>query len=503
MKNSPVIYEINAHVWALEQPWFNKSRDLAEIPDNVIQEWACKGINYVWFLGVWTKGEATRQICLRNQDLRISFEQLLPDLLNDQVGGSPFSIRDYSLSPMLGNEETLPRLREKLHCHGMRLMLDFVPNHMAVDHPWVSEHPAWLVQGTESLIEQEPHNYFRVPGHAHRILAHGRDPYFWGWSDTVQVNIFNPDTRRALTDILLKIGKVCDGVRCDMSMLLVNNVFRRTWGDLSLMYYPDGDPPEFWVEAIQGVKNAFPEFTFMAEVYWDMECDLQAMGFDYTYDKALYDKMLTGDGIEVIKHLQCPLEFQARSVRFTENHDEARAAQAFGIRHAAAAVLVAALPGAKLYDEGQFEGRMVRLPVQLLKKPYEEPNEGFQRFYENLFDTVNSPVFQEGDFQVLEPRSAWDGNESYRTIATFWRHFETESILVVANLGDHQSQAYTNVVLSGLNEVGVEFQDLLSEAVYHRWRGELEWKGLYLDIGAGAFHVFKVRAIAEGEMRYF
>ncbi|HBF34256.1 TPA: alpha-amylase, partial [Candidatus Sumerlaeota bacterium] len=250
------LLQINAHVWIREQQWINLEHpDLADIPDAVIRDWVAVGFDMVWFLGVWTKGQATRDICLAHPDLRNVFEKALPGFQPEHVLGSPFSVASYTISPALGNETTLARLREKLNAHGIRLMLDFVPNHLAVDHPWTVEHPDWFVNGTEHDMQQRPGDYFHVPGHPDIILAHGRDPYFPGWTDTAQINIMCLAMRQAMIDELLKIAALCDAMRCDMAMLITNTVFQRTWGT-------DTNLPEFWPESIGAVKAQYPDFIF-------------------------------------------------------------------------------------------------------------------------------------------------------------------------------------------------------------------------------------------------
>ena len=166
---------------------------------------------------------------------------------------------------------------------GLRLMLDFVPNHTAPDHPWVEEHPEYYVRGTEEDLARAPQNYTRVKRKGgDLVLAHGRDPYFPGWSDTLQLNYANAATQKAMAGELLRIAGQCDGVRCDMAMLVLPDVFERTWG---------ARPQPFWPNTIKQVRAASPDFVFMAEVYWDMEWTLQQQGFDYAYDKRLYDRL--------------------------------------------------------------------------------------------------------------------------------------------------------------------------------------------------------------------
>ncbi|MBN1866839.1 alpha-amylase [Candidatus Sumerlaeota bacterium] len=489
------LLEINSHVWLGEQPWANPAKpDLADLPDEQVGRWTDMGIDAVWFLGVWRKGEATRRICLESTELRNRFERVLPGAGSDHVIGSPFSIADYSLSPALGNETTLARVRRKLNDRGISLILDFVPNHVAVDHPWVFQHPDRFVHGSPSEVERAPGNYFRVPGeHDDRILAHGRDPYFGGWTDTAQVNVFRKETRQALIEILLQVSEVCDGVRCDMAMLVLNDVFRRTWGDISFFDYPDGNPPEFWSEAIPAVKQRHPDFLFMAEVYWDLEHRLQEMGFDFTYDKVLYDHLRRADGPAFRKRLAETLNYQDRFVHFIENHDESRASDAFGRRHAAAATVLAGLPGMLLCHDGQFEGRRVFLPIQLDKRPNESVDRSLRTFYDKIFAVMREPVMHMGGFDLLEILPAWTDNPTHRFVVAYCRTFGDERRLIVANVSDTQSQAFCRILAQQIEAPVFEFRDLLSDVVYRRDRAALLEKGMYFDLAPGASHIFDVR----------
>ena len=82
---------------------------------------------------------------------------------------------------------------------GLRLLLDFVPNHTGLDHPWVEEHPEYYIQGTEQDLAHAPQNYTRVTRtRGDLLLAHGRDPYFPGWPDTLQLDYANPATQEAM-----------------------------------------------------------------------------------------------------------------------------------------------------------------------------------------------------------------------------------------------------------------------------------------------------------------
>ena len=141
-----------------------------------------------------------------------------------------------------------------------------------------------------------------------------------------------------------------------MAMLVLPEVFERTWGIRSA---------PFWPRATAEVRSQVPDFLFMAEVYWDLEWTLQQQGFDATYDKRLYDRLEHGASPAVRGHLQAALDFQDRLWRFLENHDEPRAAATFAPDHRAAAVITFLSPGLRFFHQGQREGKRVRIPMHL------------------------------------------------------------------------------------------------------------------------------------------
>jgi glycosidase len=235
---------------------------------------------------VWQTGEASRAVSRSRADWHREFEETLPDLREEDIAGSGFAITGYTVAEKLGGNAALARLRRRMKERGLQLLLDFVPNHTALDHPWVDQHPEYFVAGSESDLARAPQNYcwLRTAG-GKKLLAHVRDPFFPGWPDTLQLNYGNPAVQATMTEELRKIAPLCDGVRCDMAMLILPDVFERTWGIRA-------EP--FWPRAIKTVRREYPGFLLMAEVYWDLEWTLQQQGFDYTYDKRLYDRLRDG-----------------------------------------------------------------------------------------------------------------------------------------------------------------------------------------------------------------
>jgi hypothetical protein len=285
---------------------------------------------------------------------------------------------------------------------------------------------------------------------------------------------------------LLRVAERCDGVRCDMAMLVVPDVFHRTWHI---------DAPAFWPDAIAAVRAIHPEFRLMAEVYWDMEWTLQQQGFDYTYDKRLYDRLRAGDSNGVRQHLVAGLDFQNRLARFLENHDEPRAAAIFPVPvHHAAAVVTMLAPGLKLIQQGQMSGRRSRLPTHLVRWPDEPVDHELRAFYERLLGVLRHPVLRDGAWARLEPRAAWENNASWQGfIAYAWRGTDggANSRLVAAcNYAASEGQCYLRLPFPELAARRVLLRDLMSDAEYVREGAALTGPGLYLDLPPWEYNVF-------------
>jgi hypothetical protein len=440
-------------------------------------------------MGVWERSPGARQISRTHPALLEEYRRTLPDYAEEDVVGSPYAIRGYRVAAELGGDEGLALLRARLRAHGLRLVLDFVPNHMAIDHPWVNTHPERLVRGDAASLAREPLNYFRAgEGTSARVFAHGRDPYFDGWPDTVQLDYRRAETREAMTGELLSVAAMCDGARCDMAMLVTHEIFLRTWGG-------EFDPPgaEFWPEACGRVKAGHADFLLMAEVYWEMEYRLQRQGFDFAYDKRLYDRLLGDDAGGVRAHLRGDLSYQGRLARFVENHDERRAQEAFGpARSPAAAALTLTLPGLRLLHEGQLEGRRVKLSVHLGRRPPEPADEGVLAHHRRLLAALARPVFHDGEWRQIEPREAWAGNPSHRHfVASRWA-LGAELRLIAANLSPARAQCYLPLELPAPAGRSWLLRDLLSEARYTRDGDGLLSPGLYLDVPAYGHHLFEI-----------
>lgn len=492
----PSLFQINTRVWITEiSGRIGRKATLDDIPDNELDRLAEMGFDWIWFLSVWRTGEVARKISRENPEWRHDFQSTLPDLQEQDIAGSGFAITGYNVHPDLGGDEALKRLRERLQKRGLKLMLDFVPNHLAPDHPWINDHPDYFVSGTVNDLENNPQNYTRVKsGNSDLIVAYGRDPYFSGWPDTVQLDYSNPATVKAMNKELLRISGQCDGVRCDMAMLVLPEVFEKTWGRSA---------QPFWPIVTKKIRERNPDFLFMAEVYWDLEWTLQQQGFDYAYDKRLYDRLCEGHARAVREHFYAGLEYQDKLARFLENHDEPRAAATFDQKtHEAAAVITFLSPGLRFFHQGQFTGRKKRISPHLVRAPHEPINTELQKFYEGLLNLLKKPIFRKGKWSLLECKSVWEGNNTSDSFLAFvWEGTNSDRVLVCVNYSSQSGQCYVRLPFPELAGKQWTFDDLRSEARYDRDGNDLLRSGLYLDIPAWYYHVFEITQLIQDSER--
>ncbi|AEV82930.1 alpha-amylase [Actinoplanes sp. SE50] len=474
---APAIYEIDTWPWLTGLTRrFGRPVTLGDVPAEVWDEVAAPGMDAVWLMGVWERSPAGLAVARVNDGLQRAFRQALPDLAPEDVVGSPYCVRRYRADDRLGGPAGLAAARAELNRRGLKLVLDYVPNHVAPDHPAVVRHPDWFIRGSEDDLAADPTGWFHAGG---RVIAHGRDPYFPPWPDVAQLNAFAPGMRAATLAVMSQIAEQCDGMRCDMAMLLTNDIFAGTWGRWA------GPRPddEFWPALIGELRRRHPEVVLIAEVYWETEWLLQQQGFDFCYDKRLYDRLAHEDAGSVRRHLAAGLGYQERLIRFLENHDEPRAAATLpGGRNRAAAVAMATLPGATLWHDGQFDGRRAHLPVFLARYRDEHLDPGLRDFHRRLVRLA--PAVRRGRWRLLGT-SGWADNESHQDLLAWaW-----EAALVVVNYSGRPAQGRVELPWPSLAGRAWRLVDRLDGRVFERSGSELAAEGLYVDLPAWGFHV--------------
>lgn len=481
----PIIYEINTWPWLRTlSDRFNAPITLKNIPNEIYNK-DLSLFNAVWFMGVWERSPASRKIALEHPDLQSEFHNALHELRDNDVVGSPYSIYYYHVDKHVGGLDGLKKARDQLYERGISLILDYVPNHVSVDSLWTLDKDIFIEGALEDLMSR-PYDFFSL---SEKIYAHGRDPNYSGWTDTIQINAFSEDARQKGIKTLMGIAELCDGVRCDMAMLMTNSVFSKTWGEKAGMI----PKREYWEEVISAVKDVFPHFIFIAEVYWDMEYELLSQGFDYCYDKRLYERLSEGNIDKIKAHLSAGWDCQSSLVRFIENHDEPRASTLFtGDKNRAAALIVMTLPGAKLIHEDQMKGYKIKLPVQLARRELEEVDKDLVDYYQKLLKFAPAINLTNGKWALCRVEPIDSTDVSYKNIISYLWWDEVNYILIVVNYSSNSSKAHIRIEQIRYESINWTFTDILTGKRYTYNGNDLNEFGLYTDLDGWDGHIFRI-----------
>lgn len=490
----PSIYEINTWVWLTElSAKMGRRVDLGSVPSADWDSLAKFGFDAVWLMGVWERSPAGIAIANLDEQLLKDFRQALPDFSPRDNVGSPYCVRRFVVERQLGGSKGLAVARQELANRGMNLILDFVPSQVALDHAWVMEHPEYFVSGNPDDTNTDPESWIELEG---RIYASGREPNSHALSDVVQLNVFQPQLRRAAIKTLSKIASQCDGIRCEKATLLLNPVFERTWGNR----VGPPLPSEYWREVISATKKTNPGFLFIAEARWGMERELLHQGFDFCCDNKLYDRLEHGSAESVRLHLCDDLAHQQKLLRFIENHDEARAATTFShAKGRAAAVAMATIPGAKLFNEGQLEGRKIRLPIFLRRRPNESINQELQAFYARHLKAIRSPAFCEGEWSLCGCESLHADSSVQNLVAWSWLR-AGDHCLIVVNLSECRIQTRVQAPSTDAPAESWRLADASSDITCDRDRHEMLAPGFYFELGPWECHFFQSSSVGSGRL---
>ena len=480
------LYQINTRVWLTElSQKLGRPATLDDIPDAELDRLAEMGFDWVWFLSVWQTGPAAQQVS-RTQS------RVAPRIPGDAAGpargghrrlrfrdhrlhGAPESRRRRRAGPAAraapqARPATDARFRPQPH--GARSSLGRGSPR--------AFHPA----APSSTWPERPQNYTWVKRKAgDLLLAYGRDPYFAGWPDTLQLNYANPATQEAMIGELVRIAGQCDGVRCDMAMLVLPDVFERTWGQRA---------PLFWPTATQRVRERVPGFLFMAEVYWDLEWTLQQQGFDYAYDKRLYDRLRERPrpaGARAFPRgprlpgQAGPLPGEPRRAagrgdvsrrRFTRPRRSSRFCPR-GCDSSTRASSRAGRNGSR--RTSSRPGRARRSGAASVLRP--------------ALAVLRQPVVRDGEWQLLECAPAWDGNWTNDCFVVFgWQGAEDERLLVAVNYAPTRASV-TSGCRSRISPARPGCCRIRSApTAYERDGDELQSQGLFVDLRPWQASVF-------------
>lgn len=417
MANAAKIYEINTAVYLARLSQELQTRiALDNIHDSEIDKLVELGFNTVWLMGVWERSPKAIDVNKSDSSFMSAIASVLPDFTDEDLIGSAYSIKDYKINASFGGESALKSFRQRLNDHGLKLILDFVPNHVGPDNHWTSSNKDIFILADNNEANEYPSRYFKKDD---GIYAKGRDPTSPPWSDVLQLNAFSSTCRQLALVAIREIAALCDGVRCDMAMLLLNRIFANSWGDGA------GELPktEYWQDIIGAIKADYPEFIFIAEAYWDTQSELINLGFNYCYDKSLLDYLAQGNNVALLAHISSTFGQRSKLLSFIENHDEQRSAAIFSnAKTLAAAACILTLPGGSLVYDGQLEGYSVRIPVHLGRAPSEPINELLRQSYYSMLGIIKRWNTSELNWEMLETNNnnalawLWYGESSLHIV---------------------------------------------------------------------------------------
>jgi glycosidase len=485
----PMMHEISTRPWlySLAQSGMTAQCGggeyvcLKDVPRSEWQRFADMKVEVLWLMGVWQLGEYGPALDKTHID---NFRGDLPDVQQDDIIGSPYSIQEYKVNADIGTDADLAEVRKVLNSMGVKLMVDFVPNHGAVDSMFAAQNPDVFLQ---KPADYQGHSDWWINREGH-TFAYGRGPYDGPWTDTIQYNYWNPKAVEVLKNVLVSIASKADAIRCDMAHLILNDVFKVSWDNSGVMPGDGFKRPgaEFWQVAISAVRAQYPDTIFLAEAYnYNLASKpekelLQDLGFDYVYDKTVLDKLIAGNLDDLRQYIRSESEdFFSRTAHFVENHDEKRAAfNLHGQQSAFAGSVVAfTLPGMRFSFEGQFEGFSKKLDVQLRRETKESPNADLEKQYHRLLSIVSDDVFHTGKWTFIDtPTDA----SSWRVTA--WRWSSTDGRkkrLIVVNFSDQEAWANVAVADAGNGSSDdITITELLSGKAYLRSASKMRSSGL-------------------------
>ena len=474
----PILYEINTRPWLYElSKKYNKSiTKIKDIPLNEFDYLSENGIDIIWMMGVWKLGEYGLKF-----DRKLDFSFVLPDFTENDIIGSPYSITEYICNPEIGTNEDLIWLRKELNSRNIKLMLDFVPNHSAIDAP-TSSNPKLYIRApkNKSNLERYTDSGFAFARYNNNIKP---------WKDVIQFNYWEKETRKIMKDNLMTVLSFADGVRCDVAGLLLNDVIEKNWKE-ELDYWGYKRPEtEFWELALNEAKNKYKDVIFLAEVYDEKQIDLLTkLGFTYTYNKDLLEK-LKGDSNEVNAYIKSVKEeYWMHSANFVENHDENRAVYNMGsIEKAQAAGTIAITIGGMIFiNHGQWNGYKNKLDVHLRRGYDEMENDEIKKYYKKLMRIVQDPAFTGEKMTIIENI---EGDKKYDFVS-YIREKEESYYLIVVNYSN--SFGCSKIPIFNLKGKGeCSLREVIYDREYIRNADNIRNEGLIICLSPWESQIFK------------
>ena len=485
----PSLYQINTRVWLTElSRALGRPATLDDIPDDELDDFAAMGFDWVWLLSVWQTGppgSASRGPTRVAAGVRGDAARTCARRTSPAPGSRSPATR---CDPALGGDAALARLRERLRERGLRLMLDFVPNHTALDHPWVEDHPEYYVAGTELDLERAPRNYTWVKRPARRPPPGPRPrSVLPRLARHAAARLREPGHAGGMTGELLAIAARCDGVRCDMAMLVLPDVFERTWGRRA-------------ATLLARRHRAGPASSPRASPSWPRSTGTSSgrcmqQGFDYAYDKRLYDRLRDGHARPVREHLPAGLDYQdearpvPREPRRAAGRRDVPARRARGGRRSSRSCRPACASSTRA--SSRAAGSASRRTWSA--RPTSRVDERAAAFYDALLAVLREPACATatGGCSIARRPGTATGPGTASSPGR-GDGGDGERFLVAVNLGPTAGQCYVRSPVDGIAGETVRLVDRMSATTYERDVADLAARGLYLDLPASGYNVFEV-----------
>ena len=432
---------------------------LVDIPDSFWQNLYQKGINMVYLLGVWT-------ICSASTNLS---QKIYEPTKTQKIVGSCFAIDDYIIDTNIGTDKDILALKTMLNSLGIQLILDFIPNHFGLSTSLLDTNLEVFLQNSNPNLDQQFYFKHTVNNNSKQFL-YGKDPNFGSWCDTVQIDYSNPKTHVFMTQKFEYLASLCDGVRCDMAMLIESEIFQKTWSELLKKSIPTYQ--SFWQTTTVKIKKLYPNFVFIAEVYWNMEEQMLKNGFDFVYNKEFLDSLVHQN----FDQLQDNLQKFGKPVYFLENHDEQRSTATIDSDILSlCVVLLCFLGGIQFFYDQQWQGQTTHNPIQILDSQISVINKSTETLYFELLVYTQNSIFKFGQLSFETSQShdlvtiIWE----YKNLKTYvFINFGTEYKQIIKKI-THQyieQKTYQNNQISTISKsILTQSQNLLIEIPSKNW----------------------------------
>ncbi|MEO0185140.1 MAG: alpha-amylase family glycosyl hydrolase, partial [candidate division WOR-3 bacterium] len=502
----------HTYVWLyqLSKKYNREIRNLNEIPDEELRLLSDWGFNALWLIGIWERSKASAKI-----------KRLCG---NPEAIASAYSVYDYIIARELGGDEAFNDLKRRALGYNIRIAVDMVPNHTAIDSKWIREHPDWFIQRDNPPffnyqfsgpdLSDDPKigiyledGYYRRTDAAvvfklverstgrTRYIYHGNDGTSTPWNDTAQLNFLMSEVREAVIQKIIDIARKSPIIRLDAAMTLTKKHYHRLWfpepgkgGDIpsrteySMTHsqFNKVFPKEFWRQVVDRISLEASDTLLLAEAFWLMEgYFVRNLGMHRVYNSAFMNMLKMEQNKEYHQVLKNVLDYNPeilrRFVNFMSNPDELTAVQQFGKddKYFGVCIMMATMPGLCMFGHGQIEGFQEKYGME------------YQRSYwDEKIDEYLVKRHEQEIFPILKKRHLFSGVQNF-----FLYDFFDKNAIVNDNVFAYSNGNATERALIVYNNRYQEAQGWIRGS--ERFHTRNLCAGLNLDCGKGIYYLCK------------